>query len=671
MAAPSMAITRNSNTALIKQEPQHSSPPPPQQSPSPPTEPQFLKSIGDLTSLSAAIDTFKQRFDELQNHLNFIDKAITARSNELEEKTQQLQQTQTEKGKTPLPQNVTETTKVTETETGTAAAAAPATEKPEVRSLCQMMCGRGLRKYIVSNLANVEKLREEVPAALKCAPKPAKLVLDCIGRFYLQGSKAYEKESPMITGREASILVLEFFLLIGDHENAMEDAVKKEAEQVAIAWRKRLISEGGVRNSGEIDAKGLLLLIGGFGIPRLFSDEDVFDLVNLSKSRQFAGVVRRSRFLVTRVTDIIEGMMKKGMKVEAVDVACIFGIEDKFPAQKLLTLVLQESRESLEGRKRKANNSPAIHLQKEAKEKQLITLKSVVKFLEEHQLDPRKLLPGWQLQEKIIELEKDIVDLNKKIGKLPLSKKPENVNEVTNYWRSQEIKRRRFSEKGSPLISPGVGLPDQIAASYMDGQSSHNSVMRLNSGFPGHVNNYPAGTSVLYGSSLGPFPKNVPGTSASGIGLSAAYGGSAGLHRDMLVDGTGKIKGGNVAHYAWHRAGDTALNDGSVGHWHHAPGLFGKSQSIEGFAGLLNSPPAAANGSSAPDLYGFADAPSLTARQSAASDLYGFADAPTVTANHIAASGLYRFPDAVAYGSTRHTGPFPPGLGSHHSSYKR
>ncbi|KAJ6676347.1 INACTIVE PROTEIN FRIGIDA [Salix viminalis] len=118
------------------------------------------------------------------------------------------------------------------------------------------MCGRGLRKYIVSNLANVEKLREEVPAALKCAPKPAKLVLDCIG---------------------------------SDHENAMEDAVKKEAEQVAIAWRKRLISEGGVRNSGEIDAKGLLLLIGGFGIPRLFSDEDVFDLVNLSKSRQFAG----------------------------------------------------------------------------------------------------------------------------------------------------------------------------------------------------------------------------------------------------------------------------------------------------------------------------------------------------------------------------------------------
>ncbi|KAG5230442.1 protein FRIGIDA [Salix suchowensis] len=534
-----------------------------------------------------------------------------------------------------------------------------------------MMCGRGLRKYIVSNLANVEKLREEVPAALKCAPKPAKLVLDCIGRFYLQGSKAYEKESPMITGREASILVLEFFLLISDHENAMEDAVKKEAEQVAIAWRKRLISEGGVRKSGEIDAKGLLLLIGGFGIPRLFSDEDVFDLVNLSKSRQFAGLVRRSRLLVTRVTDIIEGMMKKGMKVEAVDVACIFGIEDKFPVQKLLTLVLQESREPSEGRKRKANNSPSIHLQKEAKEKQLIALKSVVKFLEEHQLDPTKLLPGWQLQEKTIELEKDIVDLNKKIGKLPLSKRPENVNEVTNYWKSQEIKRRRFAEKGSPLISPGVGLADQIAASYMDGQSSYNSVMRLNGGFPGHVNNYSAGTSAMYGSSLGPFPKNVPGTSASGIGLSAAYGGSAGVHRDMLVDGTGQIKGGNVPHYAWHRAGDTALNDGSVGHWHHASGLFGKSQSIEGFAGLLNSPPAAANGSSAPDLYGFADAPSLTARQSAASDLYGFADAPTVTANHIAASGLYRFPDAVAYGSTRRTGPFPPGLGSLHSSYKR
>jgi len=395
--------------------------------------------------------------------------------------------------------------------------------------------------------------------------------------------------------------------------------------------------------------------------------------------------------------------MKKGMKIEAVDVACIFGIEDKFPAQNLLTLILQESREPLKGRKRKANNSPAIQLevilrfkfkitilfallivqgislilffiflQKEAKEKQLIALKSVVKFLEEHQLDPTKLLPGWQLEEKTTELEKDIADLNKKIGKLPLSKRPENVNEVTNYWKSQEIKRRRLAEKGSPLISPGVRLPDQIAASYMNGQSSYNSVMRLNGGFPGHVNNYPAGTSAMYGSSIGPFPENVLGTSASGIGLSAAYGGSAGVHRDMLVDGTRQIKGGNVPQYAWHRAGDTALNDGSVGHWHPASGLFGQSSSIQGFGGLLNSPPAvAANGSSAPDLYGFADAPSLAAKQGAASDLYGFADAPTVASSQTAASNLYRFPGAVAFGSTRHTGPLPRGLGSHHSSYMR
>jgi hypothetical protein len=109
-----------------------------------------------------------------------------------------------------------------------------------------------------------------------------------------------------------------------------------------------------------------------------------------------------------------------------------------------------------------------------------------------------------------------------------------------------------------------------------------------------------------------------------------------------------------------------------LGHWHPASGLFGQSSSIEGFGGLLNSPPAvAANGSSAPDLYGFADAPSLAAKQGAASDLYGFADAPTVASSQTAASNLYRFPGAVAFGSTRHTGPLPRGLGSHHSSYMR
>lgn len=50
--------------------------------------------------------------------------------------------------------------------------------------------------------------------------------------------------------------------------------------------------------------------------------------------------------------------MKKGMHVEAVDVAVIFGMEDKFSPQTILTTFLRESKEMLKRAKREANNSP-------------------------------------------------------------------------------------------------------------------------------------------------------------------------------------------------------------------------------------------------------------------------------------------------------------------------
>lgn len=162
-----------------------------------------------------------------------------------------------------------------------------------------MMRSRGLRKYIISHLSDVAKLREEVPAALKGAPKPAKLVLECIGRFFLQGSKAFGKATHMVPSRQASLLILEFFLLSDCTE--MEPSVKEEADLAAVTWRKRLINEGGVSNASDIDARGLLLLVACFGIPALFRNEDLRNLIRLSCPKEISDALRRSRFLLARV----------------------------------------------------------------------------------------------------------------------------------------------------------------------------------------------------------------------------------------------------------------------------------------------------------------------------------------------------------------------------------
>ena len=259
---------------------------------------EFMKSVVELDGLSIAIHSFTRRLDELQKHLEFIENTIESRSKQLllientnlvavetitELEVEEEKEAQGREGEEEFPSS-----------RGT---------KSEVEYLCEMMCSRSLRKYIVSNMSDEAKLREEVPAALKFAPKPAKLVLDCIGRFYLQGSKAYTKNSPMIPARQASLLILEFFLLSdcdGDNVNEKE---KDEAHSAALAWRKRLVTEGGLSRATPIDARGLLLFIASFGIPSRFSNQDLRDLILLTilSTQNISTALRRSPLLLARI----------------------------------------------------------------------------------------------------------------------------------------------------------------------------------------------------------------------------------------------------------------------------------------------------------------------------------------------------------------------------------
>lgn len=57
-----------------------------------------------------------------------------------------------------------------------------------------------------------------------------------------------------------------------------------------------------------IDARGLLLFVGCYGIPKAFTNEDVWDLVRLSNSKQIADALRRSQLLVARVSGVSDAI---------------------------------------------------------------------------------------------------------------------------------------------------------------------------------------------------------------------------------------------------------------------------------------------------------------------------------------------------------------------------
>ncbi|XVF49475.1 hypothetical protein PTKIN_Ptkin04bG0015700 [Pterospermum kingtungense] len=553
--------------AVVKTEPQQNE----QQQPpaEPPQQPQFLESINDLASLSSAVDAFKCRFDNLTKHLHFINQAIDSKFND--------------------PQiEIHSPPRLTETDTKTDKTG-PQTSS-EVKSLCEMICGKGLRKYVVTHLSNVPKLREEVPAALKLAPNPAKLVLDCIGGFFLQGIKAYTKDSPMVPARQASI----------------EVGLKVEAHEGAVAWRKRLIAEGGLAKASEVDARGLLLFVACFGIPKVFLSVDLGHLLRLCDLRAISDVLKGSPVLLDKMPDIIDAMAKNGMHVEAVDVASIFGLEDKCSSKTILTSFLQESTKAFKRAKQEAQNSP-VPLRK-ANEKQLDALKSVVQCLEDRNNDVVKLLGSWQLEKKIVKLEEEIAELNKRIEdkkKMP-KRKLEEIGSSSRV-KSQEMKR---SAKGPPLpkSSHVNELQEQRTATLaVDMRLYDGSVPNSYDSFiSGHVTNYPAASAVPRRSTIGTLPENGVaqlvgindvGSSSmvTNIGAISTSSYSGALAR-IEVDKAGQTTSSSDLQYGWQRGSvgqSASMRFGS---------LFGSSQSVEGIVGL----PDTTDRTSA-DLYRFAD----------------------------------------------------------------
>ncbi|KAJ8536139.1 hypothetical protein K7X08_034540 [Anisodus acutangulus] len=285
--------------------------------------------------------------------------------------------------------------------------------RSSLESLCKASNGRFLRSCIVKQLSDMNRLLEQLPKALRLSSNPARLVLECMGRFYLQWSDAYTKGSHMVRGRRAAVLVLQCFLLMGMDGVEIDKGVKQEAEKAPLAWRNRLIVEGGVRKASEMDARGLLLLIGCFGIPGGFTNQDIRNLLQVSAISKISRALWRSNVLMPKIPEIIEGMVKQNMKVDAVNIAYTFGIEDRFNPRRLLTSFLLDSKESLKKMKGKSQGSLAAVT--EAKVKHLFALKSVIRCLKRHDVDPSKLLPGWKIDEKIMTLEKEIDGYNEQI----------------------------------------------------------------------------------------------------------------------------------------------------------------------------------------------------------------------------------------------------------------
>ncbi|PHT29296.1 hypothetical protein CQW23_31098 [Capsicum baccatum] len=578
------------------------------------------ESIADFRKLSDAFSAFQNCFAELQKHVCSIQTLIDSMRPSLPAAaaTATTAAPEVETSSESDPSEEVEAEDVEVVKTPKSPCSALKSTISEVESLCEKMDGRGLRKYMIVHIEDINGLVEQVSKALKLSPNPGRLVLDCLGKFYLQGSKAYVKGSPVINGRKASILALECFLVMGVDEGVeIEKEVKEEAGKAAFLWRKRLIAEGGLRKAHDMDARGLLLLIGCFGIPRGFSNVDIRDLLLASPfKKNMNGALTRSNAFMKKIPEIIEEMVNEKLVIEAVDIAYTFGIEDRFNPQKLVISFLRKSKEPLI-KKMKGKSQGSLADMNDAKKQHLAALRSVTKCLRRHGIKLSELLPGWKINEKIMSLEKEIAEGETKMAQKRKIDETESSGRISN----NEAKRSHF---------PNQRLQQERVVNLIDSNST-----LLEGGTAGHMYVYSLSPSVLHrpvGSSMhdnvGSLAGIVRGVSA-GTDVVPQAGSYAGGHRRMLVDSTPGCTGSHVGQlYGLH--GDVAVHDGLLSHSY----AYGPSSYLEGSRGLPNT------------------IPTDVAGRSSASDPYQLDD--SVRASELYRSGGLRAADAVPSVASAH-----------------
>ncbi|MFS7940353.1 hypothetical protein Hanom_Chr05g00463461 [Helianthus anomalus] len=170
------------------------------------------------------------------------------------------------------------------------------------------MNSRQLKQHVAAHISEMINLREEIVKALKLAEDPAKLVLGCIISRGFRGNRRFPVSRTVVhdnkqkLSRMAAVLILECFVMISSDGIEIEKSDQECAAKAAVDWKIRMLKEGGFGKTGEVDARGLLLFISGFGIQdHVFNPPDIMDLMRASNWKGISTALCRSAFLIPKM----------------------------------------------------------------------------------------------------------------------------------------------------------------------------------------------------------------------------------------------------------------------------------------------------------------------------------------------------------------------------------
>ncbi|XP_077252956.1 FRIGIDA-like protein [Tasmannia lanceolata] len=287
--------------------------------------------------------------------------------------------------------------------------------RPQLIKLCEEMDAKGLHQFISDNRKNLGAIREEIPFALNSATDPAQLVLDSLEDFYRVEIPSLDgkRDSNLLGLRRTCLMLMESLgqLITSINPNSDSDNqvissdIKEQAKVIADRWKPTLdVLDVDASSGNSLEAHAFLQLVASFGIASEFDQDEICKLIpTVSRRRQIADLCR-SLGLSEKLPGVIEVLVNGGRQIEAVNLAFAFQLTEQFDPVPLLKAYIKEARKA--SQVKQGNTSPSA--QNEANERELFSLKAVIKCIEEHKLEEQ--YPLDPLQKRLLQLEKAKAD---------------------------------------------------------------------------------------------------------------------------------------------------------------------------------------------------------------------------------------------------------------------
>ncbi|KAL7130848.1 hypothetical protein ABFS83_13G160000 [Erythranthe nasuta] len=441
------------------------------------------KAFEELQSHSSMLASFNLNWDDLDSYLTSVQSELLSKFDTLKalESSSQMQKSGIGKQKeSPSSESV------------------PA--RPELKSMCEKMDGSGLCKYVMERPKERTVIRVELADAFKHAPDPGLLVLDAMEGFW-------DGQAVSSRTKAACVVLLEELMRAGVE---IRSEVKERAAAAAKEWKGKMEAvqggdggDGGEegREEGGLERLGYLHLLATY---KLFDDvaydvNVLIDYVVLGGRYRQTVDLCRILGLESKVSDIVQKLISKDKQLLALKFIFEFGLTNEFPPVPLLKdYVMYSKRIAQKIRKSGKNSRQSVN---EAAMKEISSLKSVIKCIEDHNLESQ--YPKAELVTRVEKLEKEKAD-RKRPAAAPVPKPQQPVKQQQQN-ANKRMRAAAFKRKLPPAANSvvpqsqtyGMAGPLVTAAPQYVGPSS--DLYRFSGGPMGfHGNMNPSAASNPY-----------------------------------------------------------------------------------------------------------------------------------------------------------------------------